>query len=329
LRDLLSRYAESAFWMARYIERAENLARILDVNETFSRDSHGSQNWLSVLQLYDDGEHFFQHHSAATGDAVIRYYVTDQTNPGSILSSIRMARENARALRPLISTEMWNQLNTFHNRLREEVEPGAREPRLARLCSVIKENCQAHTGITEGTFYRDAGWYFYQMGRNLERADQSTRLLDVKYHLLLPSPVEVDSPVDLSQWNALLRSASGYHAFRRLHPSGMKAMEVASFLLFNESFPRSLAACVKALGILLSDMRSRYRLSAGEAVTAELETLAASLKGVEIEHVISQGLHEYIDRIQQELITIANMLGQAYFGGEAAEARAESGQAQG
>ncbi len=329
MRDLLSRYAEAAFWMARYIERAENLARILDVNETFSRDSRGSQNWLSVLQLYDDGERFFRHHAAATGDAVIRYYVTDQTNPGSVVSSIRMARENARSLRPLISTEMWTQLNTFHNRLREGAEAQAKEPRLARLCGFIKENCQAHTGITEGTFYRDAGWYFYQLGRNLERADQSTRLLDVKYHLLLPGPAAVDSPVDVSQWNALLRSASGYHAFRRLQPSGMKASEVAGFMLFNDSFPRSVAACVKALGRLLTDMRSRYSLTAGENVTTKLETLSASLRDTDIEQVVTQGLHEYIDWIQQELITITNMLGQAYFGGEPVEARSESGQTQG
>ena len=221
MRDLLSRYAEAAFWMARYIERAENLARILDVNETFSRDSQGGQNWLSVLQLYDDQKRFFERHGEAGGEAVIRFYVLDRDNRGSIVSNVRMARENARALRPLISTEMWTHLNMFHNRLGELRPEDVTEHRLARLCTLVKESCQAHTGITEGTFHRDAGWDFYQMGRMIERADQTTRLLDVKYHLLLPSAADVGSPVDVSQWNALLRSASAYHAFRRVQPSGM------------------------------------------------------------------------------------------------------------
>jgi uncharacterized alpha-E superfamily protein len=228
-----------------------------------------------------------------------------------------MARENARTLRPLISTEMWTQLNIFHNKLRELTPEDARKPRLARLCGFIKEACQAHTGITEGTFYRDAGWYFYQMGRNLERADQTTRLLDVKYHLLLPEAAAVGSPVDASQWNAVLRSASGYHAFRRIHPSGMEPAAVAGFLLFHESFPRSVAACIDGFRGRLSELRRRYVPAGGEAVAAELEALRVSLEASEIEQVISQGLHEYIDWIQLKLISLSNKLGQDFFGAEA------------
>ncbi|MDH3476407.1 MAG: alpha-E domain-containing protein [Rhodospirillales bacterium] len=316
MRDLLSRYAEAAFWMARYIERAENLARVLDVNETFSRDSAGGQNWMSVLELYDDGERFFEHHDAATAEAVIRFYVLELSNPGSILSTVRMARENARTLRPLISTEMWTQLNIFHNKLRELTPEDARKSRLARLCGFIKEACQAHTGITEGTFYRDAGWYFYQMGRNLERADQTTRLLDAKYHLLLPEAAAVGSPVDASQWNAVLRSASGYHAFRRIYPSGMEPVAVAGFLMFHESFPRSVAACIDGFHRNLSELRRRYVPAVGEATAAEVEALRVSLENSEIEQVISQGLHEYIDSVQLKLISLSNKLGQDFFGAE-------------
>ena len=114
---LLSRYAECLFWLARYVERAENLARILDVNETFSRDSRGGQNWRSVLQLYGDEARFKEKHGEATAQAVLRFYVTDAANPTSIVSAVRLARENARALRPLISNEMWTQVNVLHNRL--------------------------------------------------------------------------------------------------------------------------------------------------------------------------------------------------------------------
>ncbi len=300
--------------MARYVERAENLARVLDVNETFSRDTRGGQNWVSVLQLYDDVDRFHTRHDEASAAAVTYFYVLDPENPGSILSAIRMARENARTLRPLISTEMWIQLNIFYNRLRALAAEDLREPRLVRLCGFIKESCQAHTGITEGTFYRDAGWSFYQMGRNLERADQTTRLLDVKYHLLLPSPAEVGSPVDISQWNAVLRSASGYHAYRRVQPSGMTAASVAGFLLFHANFPRSVHACVRALSDELAELRGHGSLEAGKQATAELEILLGSLASERIDAVIARGLHEYIDGIQIRLMAVTAALGREFFG---------------
>ena len=177
---LLARYAECIFWLARYVERAENLARILDVNETFTRDARGDQNWESIVRLHADEAAFSRRHGEASADAVLRFYVTDATNPSSIISAIRGARENARALRPLISTEMWVQLNVFQNRLNAIEEPDLAPGRLTDLFTAIKEACQTHTGITEGTFYRDQGWYFYQLGRYIERADQTTRLLDMK-----------------------------------------------------------------------------------------------------------------------------------------------------
>ena len=147
---LLARYADCIFWLARYVERAENLARILDVNETFSRDSRGGQNWRSVLQLNADEERFFAAHETASGHNVVDFYVIDSDNPTSIVSTIRYARENARTLRPLISTEMWVQLNVFYNRLAAlraaDLAPG----NLATLFASIKEACQTHAGITEG-----------------------------------------------------------------------------------------------------------------------------------------------------------------------------------
>ena len=126
---LLARYADCIFWLARYVERAENLARILDVNETFSRDGHGGQNWRSIVQLNSDEERFFATHPAATTQSVVKFYVIDSANPTSIVSAIRYARENARTLRPLISTEMWVQLNVFYNRLaalsEDDLVPGS------------------------------------------------------------------------------------------------------------------------------------------------------------------------------------------------------------
>ena len=302
--------------MARYVERAENLARILDVQETFSRDSRGSNNWQPVLQLNADDERFSEAYGEPSPEKVIQFYVMDRENPSSILSCVSLARENARTLRPLISTEMWVQLNTFHNRLRSMGSEAASEPRLARLCALIKEGCQTHSGITEGTFYRDEAWYFYQLGRLVERADQATRLLDVKYHQLLPMPAQVGTPIDVSQWNALLRSASGFHAFRRIHPTGMSPATVAGFLLFNRHFPRSVVACVEQIERTLTDLRHIYGLSVGDEAMEQLDILRAELAGQTIKSVIEQGLHEYLDWIQRKLIDFTGSLGHEFFGFE-------------
>jgi uncharacterized alpha-E superfamily protein len=311
---LLARYADCIFWLARYVERAENLARILDVNETFSRDSRGAQNWRSIIQLNSDEERFFATGREVSAQTVLRFYVIDADNPTSIVSAIRYARENARSLRPLISTEMWVQLNIFYNRLAALADKDLAPGRLSALFATIKEACQTHTGITEGTFYRDQGWYFYQLGRYIERADQTTRLLEIKYHLLLPSDADVGSPIDVSQWNALLRSAAGYHAYRRLHTATMTPPRVAGFLLFNQAFPRSVHHCVRETGRLLGELKSRYSLRGGNAAAEELDRLRAVLGTLTITEILSQGLHEFLDIIQRQLIAVSRDLSVAFFG---------------
>jgi uncharacterized alpha-E superfamily protein len=312
--SLLSRYAEAIYWMARYVERAENLARILDVQESFSRDSRGGHNWASIVALNADEEEFYARHTEATAETVLDFYILDESHLGSLVAIVRAARENARTLRPLISTEMWINLNTFYNRMRALRTEDVVEERLARLCAWVKEACQTHTGITEGTFYRDEGWYFYQMGRMIERADQTTRLVDVKYHLLLPSPADVGTPLDISQWNSLLRSAAGYHAFRRMHPSGMTPATVSHFLLFNPFFPRSLIACAEALEDTLTRLRSTYGLRGGGGALETLDEMRAVLQGSSIDSVMQKGLHEFLDWVQRRLIDIGGALGEDFFG---------------
>ena len=312
---LLARYAECIFWLARYVERAENLARILDVNETFTRDARGDQNWQSIVHLHADEEAFYERHAEATAEAVLRFYVTDAGNSSSIVSAIRSARENARALRPLISTEMWVQLNVFQKRLNAIEEADLSPERLTDVFREIKEACQTHTGITEGTFYRDQGWCFYQLGRYIERADQTTRLLDMKYHLLLPHAAEdVGSPIDIGQWNALLRSAAGYHAYRRQHPRGITPGRVAGFLLLNPNFPRSVFVCVREVEALLTELKRHHGLRGGTAAAEELDGLRALLSALTITEILGQGLHEFLDVIQLYLVAITRDLSSSFFG---------------
>ncbi len=311
---LLSRYADCIFWLARYVERAENLARILDVNATFSRDSSGAQNWLSIVELNADAEAFAERFGEVTEQAVLRFYVTDTTNYTSIASSIAEARENARTLRPLISTEMWTQLNILHNRL-ADLEEGALAPHhLSALLRTIREDVQTHTGITEGTLYRDQSWFFYQIGRYIERADQITRLVDIKYHLLLPRISDVGSAIDVSQWSALLRSAAGYHAFRRLGSGEMTPGAIAGFLLLDPRFPRSVACCVQELETLLITLKSRYALRGGNDAAEELDRLRAVLGTLRIETILREGLHEFVDLIQRQLVAVTREMSIAFFG---------------
>ncbi len=312
--NLLARYAESIFWMARYMERAENLARVLDVQETFVRDTRGATDWLSVVQLYADEEAFFARHSTATAETVVPFYVLDAQNPNSLVSMVRAARENARTLRPWISTEMWSQINVFYNHLLSLTPRDVAMQHLSRVCRTIKEACQTHAGITEGTFYRDQGWYFYQLGKYIERADQTTRLLDIKYHTLLPSPAHLGSSLDMQQWCTVLRSAAGYHAFRRVYPRGMTPTTVAGFILFNEGFPRSVVMCVRQIDGLLTRLKSRYTLRRGSEAMEKVDELLATILNRPIEAVIAGGLHEYLDWVQQQLIGITAEIGHAFFG---------------
>jgi uncharacterized alpha-E superfamily protein len=312
--------------MARYMERAENLARILDVHETFSRDSRGAKNWMSIVQLNADEKRFLSRYESATAQNVVNFYVLDTQNPTSIVSAIRSARENARTLRPLISTEMWTQINVFYNKLLSLGPSDIAPHNLTRLCNMVKEACQAHTGITEGTFYRDQGWYFYQLGKYLERADQTTRLLDIKYHTLLPFADGVGSPLDVSQWNAVLRSAAGYHAFRRVYPRGMTPAAVAGFMLYNESFPRSVTTCVRQIDGLLVRLKSRYILKGGSKAMERVDEIQAALHSRSIEEVIKIGLHEYLDWLQLHLNDVTQEISNAFFGAVPTGALAEQEQ---
>ena len=316
MSDLLARFAESAFWLGRYMERAENLARIIDVNETFAQNRDSPEDWLPIVEINADTARFFEAHTEASVESVVHFYVLDRDNPTSIISAVRTARENARMLRHLLSTEVWGHLNVFFNDLEQLKREDLRLSELSRLCIWIKEGCQMHEGITEGTLYRDQVWCFHEIGKYLERADQTTRLLDIKYHRLLPAPVDVGSAMDMGQWNALLRSVAGYHAYRRVHPRGMRPAEVAGFLLFNRAFPRAVTVCTSQVSAQLSGLSADDRLSGAKEPAARAEDLRGELGAVDIDAVIADGLHEYLDSLQLKIGGIGAAVGRGLFGHE-------------
>jgi len=310
---LLARYAEGLFWMARYLERVENMARLVDVTQTFESPGREGVSWFALVRINADEDGFAARGVPPTAEAVKRFYLLDRDNPTSVPASLESARTNARTLRPLISTEMWMQINVFH---RDVMNVGAEElqgDRLSPLCRRIKEGVQTHTGITEGTFFRDQGWLFYRLGRLLERADQTTRLLDIRFHLLVPPSGEERRVAELAQWGSVLRAAAGYHAFRRVARPGFSPSDVVAFLLLDTSFPRSVLLCVDQADWALGQLRTRYGLRGTGPALERLEELRGALTGRPVERIIADGLHHFLDGVQRDLILLAGEIGTAFF----------------
>ena len=311
-RPLLTRDAEGLFWMARYLERVENLARLLDITQTFESPGFEAEAWGALVAIMGDAPRMAK--AGLTPDAmgVKRYYLLDATNSTSIPGAIEAARTNARMLRPLISTEMWMQLNVFHRDILSiqawELDGDA----LSRLCRRLKEGVQAHTGVTEGTFFRDQGWHFYELGRLIERADQTTRMLDIKYHLLLPESAEERRVVELTQWNALLRAVAGYHAFRRVSQAGFVPADVVQFLLHDPAFARSVALCLATMEWHLNDLRSRYGLRDTAGVLERIGQVRNAMKR-DVPSLLEHGLHGFLDKLQADLQGLAELIGTAFF----------------
>jgi uncharacterized alpha-E superfamily protein len=207
---------------------------------------------------------------------------------------------------------MWAQLNMFHNWLKELTAEPVRPPDLPRLCTAIKEACQTHTGITEGTFFRDQGWYFYQLGRYLERADQTTRLLDVGFRRAMARN-EITTPLEAGRWAKLLRSAAGYQGFRRVHSRGMVPTQVVGFLLYDGEFPRSVRLCIGEIDQLLHGLRQRHGLRGGSEALELVDGMRGELPAERLDALMTGGLHRFLDWIQEQLNGITDALTRDFF----------------
>lgn len=315
IAHLIARHAESNLWLARYMERIENVARLLDVTNTFARDADDTRNWLTILRINGDLEGFYAKHAEANQANIAQFYLLDAENPTSVQVAIAAARENARTLRALISTEMWLQINVFHGRIRALTPTDLLPDHFTAICGMLKEGTQAHTGITEGTFYRDQAWHFYMMGRYLERADQTTRLLDTRFHAMAPQTAAGDREIDAGQWNALLRAAAGYHAYRREHPNGYRPTEVAGFLLANTAFPRSVGLNLAQLEWHLTQLRTRYYLRGAIPALERLDQLNAGLTHQNVAELVKGSLSPFLDFVQREIASLHADIIEGFCGG--------------
>jgi uncharacterized alpha-E superfamily protein len=317
--SLLSRFAENSFWMARYMQRAENLARLIDVNETFARNAEGENEWLPVLRLHRDEERFAKRYRQVDSARVVHFYIIDDSNPNSIRQCAHWARENARSIRHLISLETWVQLNVFYNWMRKLSSRSLRFAELSRLCGKIKDSCAQHFGIAQSTLYRDQVYLFYELGRLIELCDQTTRLVDIKYHSLLPAVEDVGTPMDVAQWNALLRSASAYHGYRRVYPQEMTPTTVAGFILLDPDFPRSVRHCIGRIEATLQSLLAREELADTDFDPKQIAELK-SLTSRTPEAIVGFGLNAYLDQVQIALNALGDEIARQFFLAQYADA---------
>ena len=309
---MLSRVAHALYWMSLYIERAENMARLLDVNLQFLLDFQGlndkilNEHWGSILDSSGGRELFTTLHETADSRSVTEFLAFDPRNPNSILACVFAARENARMIRDQISGEMWETINELYLFLKTRTVAAVWADGPYEFFQHIKRHSHLFQGLTDSTYSRNEGWEFIQFGKLIERADKTTRILDVKYHILLPAATDVGGAVDTAQWHAILRSASALDAYRRFYVHEILPWKVADFLIFSDSFPRSLRYCVcqldEYLHRILGESTTRPRTAAARAA----RDLRADLESLTIDDVLERGLHEFLIEAQKSLDRIGD-----------------------
>ncbi len=308
---LLSRNAESLFWLARYLERAACLARVVEMQSSFGgHDKDQGWNWL--LALHTDEPRFRERYEPSASN-IIAFYMTDNENPGSIRSSIRWARENARALRPFIPTEMWVQLNAFYSSVEAITADDVQLSQLPRTCAVVRAGCLAQIGIAEGLLYRDEGYQFFKLGLMVERADATSRLLDVKFAQNTTAGRAMEEADDFVFWSTILRTVGAYQVFHRLQPNNADAERVARFLAFSPSHPRSIGFCVREINDALQMLRSGFRLAGANASLEACEILMQELQAGSRDDGLLDRLHGFNDWVQRALIRLTAEISSAFF----------------
>jgi uncharacterized alpha-E superfamily protein len=339
---MLSRVADAVYWASRYVERAENVARFIDVSLNLMLESSGQsdRDWASLVHTTGDQEVFEKKYGQATPESVTQFLTFDEEYSSSILSSVSRARENARSVRDIISREMWQELNEFYLMVVQAARPGVEPQDLIDFCARVKRAGIYFEGVTNATLSRGEAYHFAHVGRMLERADKTSRILDVKYFLLQPgksrppshppaqsqsqsqsqSPVQskvqsqngAGSNIDQIGWTTLLNSASALQMYRQIWHVTTPAA-VSEFLLLDRNFPRSILRCVRRAQESLHSVTGTPLGSFEHESERLLGRLRSELDYANIEEIMGQGLHEYVDALQRQLNDVSGSIQKQFF----------------
>lgn len=312
---MLSRVANSIYWINRYIERAENYARFIDVNFhlIFDLPPDISEQWAPLVITMADDKLFKECFDQPSRDNVLYFMTFDTRNPNSILSNLNNARENARTIRETISKEMWEHINQFYLRVKEAAHQHMDLLGLQAFYNEVKMGSQLFFGIVDSTITRGEGWHFGRVGRFLERADKISRFVDVKYFILLPDTNLVGAPLDILQWSSVLKSASAYNMFRQQYKE-ITPPNIVEFLVLDKLFPRSVLhsllyaeTSLREISGTLSSMR--YSNEAEK----KLSQLRSEIEFTSVDEIFHTGLHEFIDAFQAKNNAVGKTVFDTFF----------------
>ena len=311
---MLSRVADSILWMSRYIERAENVARFIDVNQKltlgFQRGLH--TQWEPLIHTTGDEELFAELYGDYTQENVVNFLTFEDRNPNSIVSCLKFARENARCVRENLSIPIWEAINKFYLIVKEFPRDPIVLQHPHRLLDVVKQQSQLIVGAGETTLSHGDAWNFSRLGRMIERGDKTSRILDVKYYILLPKVQDVGGNLDVIQWSALLNSTSGLQMYRRqfgrIHPK-----KVVEFLVLDRQFPRSLHYCLIHADEALRALSGSQSYGYSNAAEQLLGRMKTNMDYLSVDDVVNRGLHEYIDVYQCQLIELSKTIHDVFF----------------
>jgi uncharacterized alpha-E superfamily protein len=310
---MLARVAENVYWLSRYLERAENTARIIGVNTNLLLDLPGgiAPGWLPLVDISGNRAQFDARHGGKAGSErdVVHFLIADAENAGSICSSLRAARENARTLRESLPTEAWELLNQFFSEFSSNLGTGTTKRTRFEFLKRIVITLQTIAGMVDGTMNRNDAYTFMMLGRNLERADMSSRIVDVRSAQLLPAETPELRPFESVQWMSVLKSLSGYQMYRLKMRTRVNRTDVLQFLLRDDEFPRSCQFCLAQLE------KSLTSLPRSEAVMEALDAAAKFVERAPLATLDQPGLHELIDRFQLHIIGVHGKIAETYFPG--------------
>lgn len=310
---MLSRVAESIYWMGRQVERAENLARFLEVTLGLVLEESEAlvDPWEPLVLATGDTEWFEKKYGTPTARNVIQFLAFDPEYPNSMLTSLRMARVNAKTVRESLSSELFEELNSFFHFVNDAANLPLTDP-TADFFDQVRRHAIFWNGVLDGTMPHDIRWHFANLGRLLERADKTSRILDVKYFNLLPQVEDVGTAIDDIQWSALLLAISGFEAYRRDHHV-VEIEKVVEFFLFHRRFPRSVRSCVAGADWSLSEIEADSGRESPGITKKRMSALCHRLSETNVKEVLAGGMHQFVDGLQHDLNDIGSSLNEDFF----------------